>query len=247
MTASDLASDGSVIASTFTAPVAGLASAVERRRSLTALALAMLAALAFAIAAVPRIDYERQAGSLLDKDPKSAELTPHARGEALATARKIGEISGYAAALLSPALLALGAALSLWLAFRVAGTRPAFKETFAVAAHGMLPVWLARALAIPAALARAPLRVDEVDRLLPSSAAALLPQGAPPALAAALGGLDLFALWAVALVATGMARASGASPRRSAVVTVVLYVAWVAVAKVAPAAGPGAGGPVGGP
>lgn len=251
MIASDLSSDGSVIARTFTAPVRGLAAAVERRRSLTAVALSTLAALAFAIVAVPRVDYEREAASRIDRDAGSAEMTPHARTEALATARKIGIASGYAKAALSPALLALGAAISLWAAFRVAGTRPAFRETFAIAVHGMLPVWLARLLAVPAALTRAPLRVDEVDRLLPSSAAALLPGGAPKALVAAAGGLDLFALWALALVAAGMARASGASLRRAAVVTAVLYAAWVGVARVALVAvslaggpgAPGAGGP----
>lgn len=245
MTSTDLAADGTVIARTFTAPARALASAVERRRSLTALAVATLASLAFAVAAVPRVDYEREASARLDRDPKSAELTPHAREEALATARKVGEIAGYAGAALSPAFLALGAAVFLWLGFRVAGTKPAFQETFAVTAHGMLPVWLGRLLAIPAAIARAPLRAEEVDRLLPSSPAALLPHAAPPPLAAALSGLDLFALWAVALVAAGMARASGASTRRAVTVTAVLYVAWVAVAKVAAAGG--AAGPPGGP
>ena len=50
---------------------------------------------------------------------------------------------------------------------------------------------------------------------------------------------------AVVLVATGMARASGASRRRAAIATAVLYVAWVAVVGVAlpaaTAAAPGGG------
>jgi hypothetical protein len=245
MTASDLASDGTVITRTITAPTLGLAEAVERRRSLTALALSTLAALAFAAAAVPRIDYESAAAEELARGPKAAEMTPHDREEALATSRKVGQIAGWASAALSPALSALGAAVALFLAFRVAGTHPAFRETFAVAAHGLLPLALGRLLAVPAALARAPIPAAQVDALLPSSAAALLPQGTPPALAGALGGFDLFAVWAVVLVATGMARASGASRRRAAIVTAVLYVAWVAVVRVAlpaaTAASPGGG------
>jgi hypothetical protein len=247
MIASDIATDGRVIARTLTAPALGLAAAVERRRGLAAVLLGTLAALAFAAVAVPRIDYEGAAAAELARSPKAAEMTPHDREEALATARKVGQIGGWAGALAGPALQALGLALVLFLAFRVAGTRPAFRETFAVAAHGLLPVWLAKALAIPAALARAPIPADQVGSLLPSSPAALLPAGAPPALAGALGALDLFALWAVVLVATGMARASGASRRRAAIVTVVLYLAWVAIANVAlpaaAAAGPGPGGP----
>ncbi len=233
MSVSELASDGKVIARTLAVPALGLASAVERRRSLAAVLLATLAALAFASVAVPRVDYETAAAAELSRSPKAAEMTPHDREEALVTARKVGEIAGWAGAIALPALEALGVAVALFLSFRVAGTRPAFRETFAVAAHGLLPVWLARLLAIPAALARAPIPADQVGALLPSSPAALLAPGASPALAGALGALDLFALWAAALVATGMARASGASRRRAAAVTAILYLAWVAVARIA--------------
>lgn len=250
MIAPELAIDGAVIALTLASPAIGLASAVARRRSLTALAVATLAALAFAAVAVSRIDYERAAARELDRGPKAAEMSPHDREEALATARKIGQMSTWAGAVAGPALTALGAAAALFLAFRVAGTRPTFRETFAVASHGLLPVWLARVLAIPAVVARAPVPAEDVGRLLPSSAAALLPASAPAALAAALAGLDLFALWAAALVAAGMARASGASRRRAAIVVALLYVSWIAVARIAlpalAAAGPEPG-PRGGP
>lgn len=233
MNASDLASDGACIARTLLSPGAGLAAAVERRRSLTALVLSTLAALAFAAVAAPRVDWERAAAARLDRTPKGAELSPHDREQALATARKVGELGVWAGAAAGPAAAALGAAALLFLGFRVAGASPSFRDTFAVAAHGLVPIWLGRVLAIPAAVARAPLRPEELDSLLPSSAAALLPAGAPPPLAAALGALDLFALWAVALVAAGMARASGASARRAAAVAIALWIAFVAVARVA--------------
>ena len=248
MTASEIATDGTVIARTFASPSLGLASAVERRRSATALALGTLAALAFAAAALPRVDFERAKARELDRGPKAAEMSPHDREEALATARKVGRVSGWVGAATQPALWTLGAAAFLFVAFRLAGTRPGLRDTFAVAAHGLLPVWFAKVLAIPAALARAPIPVEEVDRLLPSSAAALLGPGAKPALAGALGAVDLFALWAAALVAAGMAQASGASRRRSAAVVAVLYLSWIAVVRVAlPALAAAGPGPKGGP
>ncbi|HET7823792.1 MAG TPA: YIP1 family protein [Anaeromyxobacter sp.] len=233
MTASEIAADGAVIARTFASPSVGLASAVERRRSATALALGTMAALAFAAAAAPRLDFERAKARELDRNPKAAEMTPHDREEALATARKVGQVATWAAGATQPAVWTLGAALVLFAAFRVAGTRPGFRDAFAVAAHGLLPIWLARLLAVPAVVARAPVQAEDVDRLLPSSAAALLPAGAPASLAGALGGLDLFALWAAALVAAGMARATGAPRRRSAAVVAILYVSWIAVVRVA--------------
>jgi hypothetical protein len=80
---------------------------------------------------------------------------------------------------------------------------------------------------------------------LPSSAAALLPQGAPAPAIAGLSALELFTVWSVALVASGMAIASGASRARALTVTIVLFLAYVALFKVVPAAslaaGPGGG------
>jgi hypothetical protein len=246
MNASEIAADGTVIARTLASPSLGLASAVARRRSLTALALGTLAVLAFTAVAAPRLDFERAKARELDQSPKAAEMTPHDREEALATARKVGQVSAWAAAATQPALWTLGASLFLFAAFRVAGTRPGFRDTFAVTAHGLLPIWLAKLLAIPAVLARAPIAAEEVERVLPSSAAALLAPGAHPALLGALGAADLFALWAAALVAAGMAQASGATRRRSAAVVAVLYLSWIAIARVALPAFASAG-PKGGP
>ena len=243
MTTTELLQDGTVVARALAAPGRGIAEAVERRRALTALCIATAASLLFAAVAVPRVDYEA-AAQRRARGPEAQEQTQFQREESVATARKLGHITGWAGAALAPALLAAGAAALLFAGFRVAGTRPALKETFAVAAHGTLPVWLGGLLAIPAALARAPIPPDDLPRLLPSSLAALAPRAAAP-LAAALSGVDLFALWAVALVATGMARASGASRARAFTVTLVLYAAAIALLKVVPAAV--LGGPRGAP
>ena len=243
MTKTELLEDGTVVLHALTAPSRGLPEAVDRRRAVTALAVATAASLLLAAVALPRVDWEAAAAAkLAAAGPQaSQEMTQHDREEAVATARKLGHIAGWAGAVLSPSLLALGAAAFLFLGFRVAGTRPGFKETFAVTAHGMLPSWIGGLLAIPALVLRAPVAPDELPRLLPSSAAAFLPPGAPPPALAALSSLELFTLWSVALVATGMARASGASRARALTVTIVLFLAYVALFKVVPAAALGAG------
>jgi hypothetical protein len=138
----------------------------------------------------------------------------------------------------------VGAAGALSLGFRLAGARASFRPALAVTAHGMLPIWISRLLAVPAALAHAPVPHADLGALLPSSPAALLPPGAPAALSGALGALDLFALWAAWLVALGMARITGASRARAAATTAVLYLAWVALFKIAlPSLSAGSGGP----
>lgn len=228
---------------TFGPPGGGLPAAAGRGRAATELAIATAAALLFAAVAVPRTDFERAAAAELDDAARPVELTQHDREQAIARARKLGAITAYSRAALLPALFAAGAAVALWVGFRVAGTRPALRPTLAVVVHGMLPVWLGGLLAIPAAIVRAPVPLEDAGRLVPSSLAAWL-RPVPPPLGAALSAVDLFTLWAVALVAAGMARASGASRRRAFAVTIVLFLAYVALAKVVPAgagAGPGPG------
>ena len=153
-------------------------------------------------------------------------------------------MAGYASAALGPALAAIGLALALWLAFRVAGTRPAFKPTLAVAAHALLPLAVAKLLLLPAILAKAPLPAAELGGLLPSSLAALLPAHGSPLVAAAASSLDLFAAWTVVLLVLGMARVAGATRLRAGAVVVLLWAGWVVATKLLPASM--AGGPGGG-
>jgi hypothetical protein len=245
MTPTELAQDGAVVVHTLVVPARGLAEAVERRRVATALGVATLVSLLFAAVLVPRLDYEAIAARKQADGDAQAEVTAHARDEAVITARKLGHVSGWTGAAAGPSVAALLAAVALLAGFRVAGTQPRFKETFAAVVHGMMPVWLSPLLAIPAVLVRGVVSPEEVPRLLPSSLAALAPS-VPPPLATALGAFDLFSLWALGLVALGMARATGASRLRAFTVTAVLFVAYVALLKIAlPALM--AGGPRGGP
>jgi hypothetical protein len=221
---------------TLVAPARAFDRLAARPRTLLALGVATLASLAFAATAVPRIDFDAAATRALEMGPQAAEMTPHQLEEAVIQARKVGAIATWFGAALGPSLAILGATLALWLAFKLAGTRPALKATLAVAAHGLLPVFLAPLLALPALLLRAPIGADELPRLLPSSLAALLPAGASPVLAAALASVDLFGLWALALLAIGMVRVAGTTRTRVALVMGLLWVAQVGVLKVMPAA-----------
>jgi len=234
MTRTDLTEDGAVLVAALTAPGRGLAAAAARQRLLTAVLVATLASLLVALVTVPRTDFTRDVAAGLG--PEAATMTPHQLEEAEALAAKVGAVAGYAGAGFGPALAMLGTGLACWLAFKVAGTRPGFKATLAVSAHALLPLFLARLLTLPAVLTQAPLGAGELPGLLPSSLAALLPAGASPLAQAAASSLDLFTLWALALLVLGMARVAGASRLRAGLVVAVLWCAQVAFLKLAPAA-----------
>jgi hypothetical protein len=238
MSRTDLSEDGAVLLATLTAPERGLGAAVARNRSLTALLAATLLSLLVALVTVPRLDFSASAD--LGTGPEAQALTQHQVEEAEQQAAKLGAVSGYVGAGFGPALAALGTALCCWLAFRVAGTRPALRSTLAVAAHALLPLALARLLLLPAVVWKAPLPAADLAGLLPSSLAALLPAQASPLALAAASSLDLFTLWAVALLVLGMAKVTGASRRRAGAVVGVLWLAQIALLKLAPAAMGGA-------
>lgn len=220
-------------------PARAMPQVAESGRFLPALVAVTAAALLFAVLAVPRFDFARAAVDQLERRPDSAQMTPHQREEAIATVTKIGAVTGYAGALVGPALMALGAAVALWLGFKLAGGTPAFRPTFAVASFGQLPGAVHQLLLLPAVLRAGSVDPTAVPRLLPSSLGALLPPGASGPGASFLLAVDLFSVWSVALLALGMAAAARVSRRRAAVTTTLLWLAWVAVFRVAL---PGMGG-----
>lgn len=215
------------------APGAFMPAVADRRLFWPPLVAAMAASILLAAVAVPRIDFERAALDAMDAKEGSAQMTPNERDAALQTARRVGTLSTYAGASLGPWVSALAAAFALWLAFKVVGGRPGFPGTFTVAAWGLAPAAVAALLSVPAVLSRARIAPAELDRLLPAAPGALLPAGATGPLASFLWSADLFSLWAVALVAAGMASVAGVSVRRAAVTVVVLWLSYVAVLKVA--------------
>jgi hypothetical protein len=244
MTATELAQDGSVIWTTLAEPGRGLAQAVTRRRALTAVLVSTFAALVATAIILPQLDVEAVAAQKLKPD-----MTPHERTEAIETAVKLHHVVAWASAAAGPTLSAFLLACFLWVGFWTAGAKTGFKDIFTVSAHGLLPNALQALLTAPAAVIHAPVNPTALAKLLPSSVAALLPASLPAPVLAAASSLDLFTLWALYLTGSGMAKASGASRRRAFVVVTLLFVAYVALFKIAPSAAPagGPGGPRGGP
>jgi hypothetical protein len=216
-------------------PQRALPAAVERRSALLPILAATVASLALAATVATRADVEGAVLQRLSSGPQADQISPHDLAEKVEQGRKLAVASGYAVALGGPAATAALAALGLALGFRLAGARPSLRASFSAASWGLLPGGLRALLTIPAVIRLAPVRPDDVPRLLPSSLAALLPTGAaasgPLGLAAAA--LDLFSLWAVVIAGLGMAEAAQVPRRRAIALTAVLFVASVAVFRVA--------------
>jgi hypothetical protein len=237
MASSELAQDGSVIWSTLARPAFGLASAVHRRRVLSALVFSTLLSLLAAALILPVLDAEAVAGHALQGD-----LTPHERELAIENAIKLHHVVTWAKALFTPVASALLITIALYFAFWVAGARTSFKATLTVTAHALIPQGVKALLLVAPARAHAPVAPDALATLLPTTLAAWLPKTVSlpgPAMVVA-GALDLFTLWSLFLLGSGMAEASRASKLRTSIVLFVLFASYLALFKVVPAA---AGGP----
>jgi len=219
----------------FAAPSRTLARAAARGSVLPPVVATVLASLLLAAAVVPRVDWATVAERSMDRG-YAGQVTPHEREQAVEQARKLGAVKAYAGAAIGPVVNALLVAFLLFLALRVAGARPPFRPTLSVAAWGLLPTAAGKLLSIPAVLRAGDLAPDGVPRLVPWNGAYHLPPGAPAALQAAAGSLDLFSLWAVALVALGMASVAQVSRLRAGTAVAALWAALVAVGMNAAAA-----------
>jgi len=215
-------------------PSTELPRAAEERRYWVPLLFATAAALLFSIVAVPRIDFERAAADALDRSEGAAQMTPHDRETKLEQARKVAALAAYSGAAFGTGLTALLAAFWVWMAFKVVGgAKPGFAQTFTVMCWALLPGAFEALLAIPALLLRGTLLPEQLGSLLPSNLGILLPAGASGPLSSFLGAVDLFSLWAVWIVVAGMAGVAKVSRRRALVTVTVLWLAYVAVFRVA--------------
>ncbi len=219
-------------------PWRGIAAAADARRVAVPLAAATLASLLFAAARLPRSDAARTAADELDRAAEAStqppqQTTPHQREEAIAQQARVMKILAWGGAAAAPAGSALAVAVCLFVAFRVAASRPGFRATLAVSAWGLLPLQAKALATIPAVLRRAAVTPGEADRLLPTNPAALLPLDLSGPGVRLLSALDLFSLWAIVLVVSGMAHVAGVSRARAAAVVLVLWASWVALSRTA--------------
>jgi hypothetical protein len=214
-------------------PSTQLPRAAEARRWLVPLLFATAASLLFSIVAVPRLDMERDVVDALERSGATAQMTPHELETKVEQGKKVTALAMYTGGAFGTALSGLASALFLWLGFRVAGSKPGFPQTFTVAVYGLVPAAIAGLLAVPALLLRGSVTTQQLAALLPSSPAALLPPGTKGPVASLLAALDVFTLWGVWIVAAGMAGVARVSLRRSLATVLVLWLAYVAVFRVA--------------
>lgn len=159
------------------------------------------------------VDYTKQQIEKNKFAARSVESLPDAQKEAAyEQGAQRSKISQYVRGIIGWPLLILFSAVINFAAFKlIAGVRTNFGTAFAISAFAHLPMSLRELLAIPVTFLKDPQSIDP-QNFLASNIAAFLGDSAPVWQLIFFGSLDLFAIWAIILMAIGF---SASDPKKA--------------------------------
>jgi len=159
------------------------------------------------------LDYTRQqieknkfAASQIEALPDDKKEAAYEQGAARS------KISQYARGIVGwPVLILFSTAINFGAFKLIAGVRTNFRTAFAITTFAHLPMSLRELLAIPVTFLKDPQSIDP-QNFLASNPAAFLGDSAPLWQVILLGSVDVFAIWAIILMAIGF---SAADPKKA--------------------------------
>lgn len=222
------------VAGVFASPGPTFASIARRPGWVLPLVISTVLSIAATAAIVPRIDFE---AAVRERIAARSQSIPEDRVEQIvATQKKFGGFFGYVSALLAPTLITLVLALVFWLAFKAFGWEMAFRQSFGVTAHALLPSIFSSMLLIFFATRLDLINPADMSDLAHSNLGLLVDRHANPVLHSLLGSVDVIAIWVFILLAIGLAAAANVPRKKAAILLGSLWgililgkVAWAAV------------------
>ncbi|HVF54943.1 MAG TPA: YIP1 family protein [Pyrinomonadaceae bacterium] len=211
--------------------------ALRNRPRFLAAALIMVALTTLVVVLLfQRIDYAKAMREALDKNPRTEQMTPQQKEQAVAfQTGPIGKALVYASPLIATVfILAAGAALYL-LGSMLMGGSMSYKQALSVWTYSSLPpAVLATLVSIVTMFVKSP---DDIDLqksgggLLQANLGVLLSSDASPVLRALLGSFDLFAFYGLFLAAIGLRKVARLSSGAAWTIALGLWIIGV-LAKV---------------
>lgn len=173
----------------------------------------------------PKVDFETAVRTQLER--QGQEVSDE---QVVQAAEMQGKI-GLPCAILALPLGVVVFALVFMVAFKLLGGELGFKDSLSTALYAMMPWAVAILLTIPVVLGQTEIDAEAMQSggLLASHLGVLAPEGTSPLLLAVLGSVDLFSLWALALMVVGYAIVAGVSRAAAAGTVIGLWLVWVLV------------------
>jgi hypothetical protein len=181
---------------------------VERPRWIVPVVLMTVLALAFTIAMGSHVGWDRIVRQSMETSERTQNMTPEERAQAVAIGVKITGIVAYGAAVLAiPAILLISAGVLLLVFKGLFSAKLQFKQVFAICAYASLPGLINSLASLVVMLLKAPDDFDPQRAAIFNIGYYLDPSTAKWLMALA-SSIDVFTIWVILLMATGLCVAS---------------------------------------
>jgi hypothetical protein len=174
-----------------------------------------------------KIDYEDVIRQSLEQQGR--QLGEAETQQAIDIGEKIARVMTIVGPLVFQPLVYLLLAVIFMVLFKVLGGDLSYVKSLAVIVHGMMPRLVLALLSIPVILGRQEFSAKELESggVMASNPGAFLGEDAGPGLVAFLSSLDVFSIWAVALLIVGFAAAAKISKGTAASGVVGLWIIYI--------------------
>ena len=209
------------VAGVFGSPGPTFESIARRPSWLLPILISTVLSIAATAAIVPRMDFDTAVREAFAKRGISA---PEERIErTVEVQKKFAGFFAYVWALFAGALVALVLATVFWISFKAFGWDLAFRQSFGVTAHALLPYIGATMLLILFVTRLDLVNPADLGDLTHANLGFLVDRHANPVLNSIARSIDVFTLWVLALLVIGFAAAAKVPRRKAAILIVSLW------------------------
>jgi hypothetical protein len=194
----------------FFEPGKTFADIAQRPSWIIPMLLVILAAIGTSTAIARRIGWERIFRHQNETNSRMQQMSPEQREQTLAVQMKVASVGAYVGAIIAvPVVDVIMAAVLLGIAGGIMSGGMRFKQVFAVVCYSGLPAVITAILTVVVVFLKNPDDYNFQNPLAFNVGAFLDPNTTSKFLYSLAGSLDLFVLWTILLMATGLKAAAG--------------------------------------
>lgn len=212
------------VVGTFVSPGPTFASIARRPGWIAPLLLSTVLSVVLSAVLLPRMDFE---AAVRERLAERGETVSEERIEKIVSAQKKFAGFGYVWATCAPALVSLAVAGIFWLSFKAFGWELSYRQSFGVTTHAFLPTLFASLLLIFFVGRLERVNPADLDDLVKSNPGFLVDRHANPVLHSLVQSIDVFSIWAFALLVLGFALAAKVTRGKAAAVIGTLWAVYV--------------------
>jgi len=156
------------------------------------------------------VGWERFMRQQIESSSRGQQMDPAVREQAIQTQTKIAPVFGYVGAIIgTPLIFLICAGVLMAIVAGIMSAPVRFKQVFAVMCYAGIASVIAVALAIVVMFLKNPADFDLQNPTMFNVGAFMDPEHASKFLDSLAGAIDLFAIWSILLIATGLRAAAG--------------------------------------